>query len=142
MLSVVEGEGVSCAAGEEAYARVTGLISPPQLLHGRQKGWTHDENEQVGSLALVAVLREQWWLKRPFPYLFPYEDQGEQGAAGVREPDVDGKMDWCLRLARRTHCLLKLGVVVAERGKVAKVGHLQVVTVTWARQVKNSSILA
>jgi hypothetical protein len=133
---------VSCAEGEEAYAQVRGLISPQLQLHGRQKGWLHDENGQVASLAPVAVLRERWWLKRPFPFLFPYEDQGEQGAVGVREPDVDGKMDWCLMLARRTHCLLKLGVVVVERGKVVKDGRLRVETVTWAHLVKNSSRLA
>lgn len=89
----------------------------------------------------MAVLREQWWVKRPFPFPFLDEDQGEQEAGDVREPDVDGKMGLCLMLARQTHCLLKLGAVLAEQGKVAKDGHLRVVTVTWAHRVKNSSRL-
>lgn len=44
-------------------------------------------------------------------------------------------------LARRTHCLLKFGVVEAERENVVKGGHLRVVMVTWAHYVKNSSRL-
>ena len=91
------------------------------------------------SLALVAVLREQWTVKRPCP--FPDGDQGEQEVGDVREPDVDEKMGLCLMLARQTRCPLKFGAVVAELGKVVKDGHLRVVTVTWAHQVKNSSRL-
>lgn len=61
---------------------------------------------------------------------FPYEDQGEQGAEGGREPDSDGKMDWCLMLARRTRHLLKFDAVEAGREQVVKDGHLRVEMVT------------
>ena len=62
-----------------------------------------------------------------------YEDQGEQGDDGAREPEEDGKMDWCRMWARRTRCLLRLDVVAAEREKNVKDGHLRVVTEMWVR---------
>ena len=93
--------------------------------------------ESLGPAMSAAVLQERWPVKRSCLY----EDQGEQGADGAREPEEDGKMDWYRMWARRTRCLMRLDVVAVGREKIGKDGHLRVVTETWAHQVKNLSRL-